>query len=262
MHAGLLDVLHDAADVDVLAVADGVDVHLDREVEEAVEQHRAVVRHLHRRGHVRAQVVLAVARSPWRGRRARTTAAPPAGSRSGRRAAPPASSVRAVRFGGWRSPSRSTSCWKRSRSSATSIESGLVPMIGTPARAERLGELERRLPAVLHDHAERLLDVQDLHHVLERQRLEVQAVRSVVVGRDGLRVAVDHDGLEPVLAQRERRVHAAVVELDALADAIRAAAEDHDLAAVASAPPRTPPRRSSTGRRSRWRTRRRRCRPA
>jgi predicted signal transduction protein with EAL and GGDEF domain len=36
----------------------------------------------------------------------------------------------------------------------------------------------------------------------------------------------------PLLAQRERGVHAAVVELDALADAVGAAAEDDDLAAV------------------------------
>jgi hypothetical protein len=39
MHARLLDVLHDAADEDGLAVADRVDVHLDRVVEEAVDEH-------------------------------------------------------------------------------------------------------------------------------------------------------------------------------------------------------------------------------
>ena len=37
---------------------------------------------------------------------------------------------------------------------------------------------------------------------------------------------------KPISLQRERRVHAAVVELDALADAVRAAAEDHDLLAI------------------------------
>ena len=89
----------------------------------------------------------------------------------------------------------------------------------------------------------------DLEHVLERQRLEVQAVGGVVVGRDGLRIAVDHDGLVAVLAQRQRRVHAAVVELDALPDAVRAAAQHHDLPAVGRLRPRTPPRRSSTCRR-------------
>ena len=72
----------------------------------------------------------------------------------------------------------------------------------------------------------------DLEDVLERERLEVQAIGRVVVGRDGLGVAVDHDGLEPVLAQRERRMHAAVVELDALADPVGAAAEHDDLLAV------------------------------
>ena len=40
--AGLLDVLHDAADVDRLAVADRVDVDLDRALEEPVEQHGVV----------------------------------------------------------------------------------------------------------------------------------------------------------------------------------------------------------------------------
>ena len=44
MDAGLLDVLHDAADDDFLAVADRIDVDLDGEVEESVEQDRAIVR--------------------------------------------------------------------------------------------------------------------------------------------------------------------------------------------------------------------------
>src|SRR3546814_2288752 len=51
----------------------------------------------------------------------------------------------------------------------------------------------------------------------------------VVIGRDGFRVAVDHDGLEPGFLQRIGRMDAAIVEFDALADAVRAAAEDDDL---------------------------------
>ena len=35
--------------------------------------------------------------------------------------------------------------------------------------------------------ARRFLAVDDRHHVLERQRLEVQPIDRVVVGRDGLR---------------------------------------------------------------------------
>ena len=40
--AGLLDVLHDPADVDLGAVAQRVDVDLDRVLEEAVDEHRVL----------------------------------------------------------------------------------------------------------------------------------------------------------------------------------------------------------------------------
>ncbi len=103
-------------------------------------------------------------------------------------------------------------------------------MIGTPAAFQSGGEIERRLSAELHDHALRLFLFVDVEHVFERQRLEVEFVARVVVGRDRLRVRVDHDGFDPEFAQGEGGVDAAVVELDALADAVRPAAEDHDLA--------------------------------
>ena len=66
----------------------------------------------------------------------------------------------------------------------------------------------------------------DVQHVFGRERLEEQPVARVVVGRHRLGVAVDHHGLEARVAQRERGVHAAVVELHTLADAVRPAAED------------------------------------
>ena len=135
-----------------------------------------------------------------------------------------------------------------------------------------VGELQRRLAAELDDDAVQravlLLDAEDLEDVLEGQRLEVEAVGGVVVGGDGLGVAVDHDGLVAGLGQREAGVAAAVVELDALADAVGAAAEDDDLARWPRGGPRirrspSPrPRRSSTCRGSGPRTRRRRCRCA
>ena len=105
--------------------------------------------------------------------------------------------------------------------------------MGTLCAFERLGELERGLAAELHDHAVqravRPLGVDDLDHVLGGERLEIEPVRGVVVGRHRLGIAVDHDGLVAGLAQREGGVAAAVVELDALADAVRPAAQDHDL---------------------------------
>ena len=45
---GVLDVLHDAADHDALAVGDRVDVGLERVLEEAVDEHRPVLRHARR----------------------------------------------------------------------------------------------------------------------------------------------------------------------------------------------------------------------
>ena len=76
------------------------------------------------------------------------------------------------------------------------------------------------------------LGLDDLQHVLGGERLEIEPVRRVVVGRDCLRIAVDHDGFVARLLQRERGVAAAVVELDPLPDTIGTAAEDHDLLAV------------------------------
>ena len=97
---------------------------------------------------------------------------------------------------------------------------------------ERGGEVERRLAAELRDDAQGLFLFVDGEHVLQRQGLEVELVRGVVVGGDGLRVAVDHDRLKAQGLERLCRVHAAVVELDALADAVGAGAEDHDLLGV------------------------------
>ncbi len=98
---------------------------------------------------------------------------------------------------------------------------------------ERERELERRLPSELHEArhlaARRRFGLDHRHHIFERQRLKVQPVGGVVVGRDRFRIAVDHHRLETLFAEREGRVTAAIIELDALADPVRTAAEDHDL---------------------------------
>ena len=172
-------------------------------------------------------------RSPSRGRRARTTAARPAGSRSTPRPRAPPRPWSRSRSAPAGCPRSHSSLAKRSRSSARSIESGEVPMIRIPGLLQRQRQLQRRLPAVLDDAGDvaagLLLARDDRRDVLERQRLEVETVDGVVVGRDRFGVAVDHDGLEPLFAQGEGGVTAAVVELDPLADAVRPAAEDHDL---------------------------------
>ena len=88
------------------------------------------------------------------------------------------------------------------------------------------------MPAVLHDHTLGFFQLDDFQHVFQGQRLKIQSVGGVVIGGDGFRVAVDHDGLIANFAQRQSRVHAAIVELDALTNSIRATAQHHDLVAI------------------------------
>ena len=73
------------------------------------------------------------------------------------------------------------------------------------------------------------LDVQDVLHVFGSDRLEIEPVARVVVGRDGLGVAIDHDRLETGVVERKTRLHAAIVELDTLADPVGAGPKDHHL---------------------------------
>ena len=58
--AGLLNMLHDAADPDFVPVTHGVNVHFHRVVEEPIEEHRAVVAHLDRLTHVGLEILPAV----------------------------------------------------------------------------------------------------------------------------------------------------------------------------------------------------------
>src|SRR5207249_7015258 len=84
----------------------------------------------------------------------------------------------------------------------------------------------------LDDDPERPILLDDVEYVLQRERYEVEPVGGVVVGRHRLRVAVDHDRLHAEVTEREGGVDAAIVELDALADAVRPGAEDDDLGTV------------------------------
>ena len=97
---------------------------------------------------------------------------------------------------------------------------------------EAFGQVEGRLPAQLQDDPGGLLAVDHVEDVLEGHRFEVQPVGGVVIGGDGFGIAIEHDDLVPALRQGKGSLTAAVVELDALADAVRSAAEDEDLAPV------------------------------
>ena len=256
MDAGLLDVLHDAGDEGVLAVGEAIDVDLGRVGEVAVEQQRVLAEHrVDLAGLVVRIARLDVVRHQL-GQRAEQVVAELALLADDLHRAPAehvgrAHDERIAEVG--RDQPRLLDRIGDAVLRLLQLELieqlleavavlGEVDRVGRGAEdrdvrlLQRLGELERRLAAELHDdavqRAVRPLGVDDLEHVLGRQRLEIEPVGGVVVGRDGLRIAVDHDGLVAGLAQREAGVAAAIVELDALADAVRTAAEDDDLLPV------------------------------
>ncbi len=117
---------------------------------------------------------------------------------------------------------------KPPRSSAMSIPSADGAEDADALAVERLRELDGRLPAEGHDDADGLLHVDDLQHVLGRERLEIQAVGSVVVRGDSLRVVVDDDDVIAHGLERPHAVDGRIVKLDALADADGPGAEHHD----------------------------------
>ena len=256
--AGVLDVLHHAADHAARAVGDRVHVRLERILEEAVDQHRMLGRHPRRAAEVAPQrgvVVDDLHRAPaehvGRPHQDRISDAGRHGHRLLHRERHAARRLRHAQLAG-----------DRLEPAAVLRQ---VDRLGRRAEdphalaLEPPRQPERRLPAELHHHAERLLDVHDLEHVLERERLEVEGVRDVEVGGDRLGVRVDHHRPVAQLAERHRRAHAAVVELDALPDPVGPAAEDHDGPLTARAAPRSPRRTTSRGRAWRTGTRRRRC---
>ena len=157
MDAGLLDVLHDAADDDGRAVADRVDVDLDGLLEELVDEHR-----LDRGEAWTASAHVAVERVVVVDDLHRAPAQHVAGAHE-HRIADAARDLEGL-GGGRRDAVLGLQQaellrgrrWKCSRSSARSMDSTDVPISGAPARCEALGEVERRLPAELHDDPLRL----------------------------------------------------------------------------------------------------------
>ena len=108
-------------------------------------------------------------------------------------------------------------------------------MMGTPSGLQSpCREVERGLAAELDDDADRAFSRwQMLRTSSSSEGLEEELVAGVVIGGDGFGVGIDHDGFVPDFLEGEGGVDAAVIELDALADAVRAAAEDHDFLFVA-----------------------------
>ena len=228
MHARLFDMLHNAGDDHLRAVRDRVHIHFNGVRQKFIQQDRGRIGHAHGLVHVASEIVFAIydlhrpAAEHIRGpHHERITDRPGRGhglldiARRGigrlfeaefmqqfLKAFPVFSQINGIRAG------------------ADDRRAG---------RGQLARELQRRLPAVLDDHAVWLFNMDDLQHIFQRQRLKIQAIRGVVIGRDRLGIAVDHDRLIAGLAHGKGRLHAAVIKLNALTDPVGAAAQHHDL---------------------------------
>ena len=231
MHPGLLDVLHDAADQHVLAVADGIHVDLDSVVQEAVQEHRRFVGDAHCAVHIAHQLGLVV--DDLHG-----PAAQDVGRAHHQGISDGGGLGDGVGFAARGGVGRLLELQLMDQLLEPFPVLGPVDGIwagaddGHPGRLQGACQLQWGLAAVLDDDPFRLLLVHDLQDVLQGQGLEIQPVGGVVVGGDGLRIAIDHDGLVAVLAERKGGMDTAIVELDPLADPVGSAAQDHDLAPV------------------------------
>ncbi len=97
------------------------------------------------------------------------------------------------------------------------------------------GDVVGDLPAHGQEDAQRFFLLVDIEDALEAELVEIEPVADVVVGRYRLRIVVDHDRRVAELLEGQGGVDAAPVELDRGPDAVRARAEDHDLAGTAVA---------------------------
>ena len=228
MNTGLLDMLQNAADVDLFAIAQGVDIGLDRTLQEAIEVHRVVGANARGLGHVIAQMLGIVgdhhaAAAQHVARTHQQWVADVRGHGLG-----------LLKRGGLaRRRVHDTQLVEQSGEALAVL--GKIDGVGLgthdvhAALLEHACQLKRGLAAERHYDAVGTLNVDNVHDVLVGERLKVQAVGRVVVGRNGLGIAVDHDGLKAAGGQRIARMHAAVVELNTLADTVGTGTQNHRL---------------------------------
>ena len=97
---------------------------------------------------------------------------------------------------------------------------------------QRLGQVERGLPAERREQRVGFLALDHLPHRAGEQRLDVGGGRDLGVGHDRRRVGVDEHDLVALVHQHPAGLRARVVELGGLADHDRARADQEDLVEV------------------------------
>ena len=231
MDTGKLNMFHNAADHDLLTVAQRVHINLGGVVQEFIDQNRSLRGHGHGLAHIASQARLVI--HQFHG-----PAAQDIGGTDQHRIGDGLGNG----HGFLNRPGRAVGRLPEAKLFEQQLEPFAVlgPVNGIRRRAQnrhpglfkRHGQLERRLPAELDNDAIRLFTPHDTQHIFQRQRLKIQLVGRVIIRTDGLGVTVHHNGFKAVFFERKGRVHAAIVELNALADPIRPATQNDHLLAV------------------------------
>ena len=235
MNTGFFNVFHDHANHGRLAVGNAIDVDLDCVFQKTIDQDGAIRRYFNCARHVSAEIRLIINELH------RAAAENKARSDQNWITNLACDLYRFVRVHGRTTRRLTQSKLVQHRCEKFSIFRGLDALRlraenRNAGRFQSVREVERRLSAELHHHAFGPLLLIYIENVLQRERLEIEFVARVVIGRNRFRIRVHHDRFEPELAQRERGVHAAVIELDSLADAIWSASKNHYFTFPAFAP--------------------------
>ena len=233
MHAGKFHMLEHAADHDraILGVGNAVHIHLGGVFQKFIHQHRPLRRRLHRVLHVMAQLVIRIhnlhrAPAEHEGRPHEHGIAQflRLGHRFlfvGGQAVRRLRDVQLVQHGG-----KHLAILR----ALDALRAGAEDVDAVGLQTER--EVQRCLPAELGDGAPAIFPLVNVQDILECERFEKEFVARVVIGGHRLRIGVHHQRLKAILLQGKRRVHAAVIKLNALPDSVWATAEDHHLLAV------------------------------
>src|SRR3989344_6684203 len=91
------------------------------------------------------------------------------------------------------------------------------------------GQIIRNLTTRGYHHAIWIFELDDIEHALKREFVEVEAIRHVVIGRDGLGIGIDHDRAATLCTQRFERLYARPVEFNGATDCIGSGAKNGNL---------------------------------
>ncbi len=228
MNTGLFNVLHDRTDHHLLTITDGIYIHFNRMGQVEVEQYRTLVGDLHRLIHVAVQLHLVIddlhgAATQYIGRTHHQWVANLLGLNDG---------LFHTAHGGVGGLGQIQLLNHLLKTFAIfghidGFRAGTDDL--HTGRFQRQGQLKRGLTTVLDDHTIGLFHINNGQHIFKGDRLKVETIGGVVVGRYGFRITVDHNGLVTIFAHGQGRVHTAVVELDTLTDTVRATANHHNL---------------------------------